>query len=301
MKPLKFFAHPLATLSPRDLMLLELLPIKDSAAALEIGTGSGSSLFRLADAFSSLHGIDVARDCVRRLQSAVDRFGRRFRDVRLFTLDFCAPDAADQLPTRYDVIYACDTLEHVPDPEAFLGNVYQALKPGGEVLITFPNEHPSRAHGITYFERRDQLEDLLHVAGFKPEDVRVEVVELRRAPDWVFRAAWNTPRRFAKKTLRFLKGTRGPSPLPQTFEETDFFRLAGKLEGLAPLINGYCWLVMKLMSLGRSVYKVRPAPDVIWDTHILIRARRAAEVPTAAEEQSRKAVSPGRQLSASSV
>lgn len=301
MKPLKFFAHPLATLSPRDLMLLELLPTKESAAALEIGTGSGSSIFRLADAFSSLHGIDVAKDCVRRLQAAVDRFGRRFRDVRLFTLDFCAPDAADRLPMRYDVIYACDTLEHVPDPEAFLGNVYQALKPGGEVLITFPNEHPSRAHGITFFERREQLEDLLYVAGFKPEDVRVEVVELTRAADWVFRTAWNSPRRFAKKTLRLLKGTRAPNSLPQTFEETDFFRLAGQLEKLAPLINGYCWLIMKLMSLGRAVYEVRPAPDMIWDTHILIRARRAEEVTTAAEEEAREAVSPGRQLSPTGV
>jgi SAM-dependent methyltransferase len=42
-------------------------------------------------------------------------------------------------PQRYDVVTAFDVLEHLPEPQVFLRNVYSALKNDGRVALTFPN------------------------------------------------------------------------------------------------------------------------------------------------------------------
>lgn len=277
MRPLSYFAHPLTTLAPRDLLLLEALDARSSDAVLEIGTGSGSSLFRLADSVAAFHGVDVCEGPVERLRRVVARRPGRFANVQLFTLDFCAPNAASLLPTSYDLIFSCDTVEHVADAAAFLGNIHRALKPGGRVFLTYPNEHPSIAHGITFFERREVLEQMLADAGFARHQVEIHSLRMSRLAERIMQLGWLAPRRLAKGVLRFFRGAIPRNGAPQTFAETDFYTASDRLEPAAPLINAYCWGVMKVMSLARPVYEILPAPEIIWDTRILIRATRGGE------------------------
>jgi SAM-dependent methyltransferase len=274
MKPLTYFPRPLTTVAPRDLLLLETLPTGTRTKALEIGTGSGSSLLRLANWFGSLHGVDVSTGPIQRLRRQLQQCSAPVRDVELFALDFCDPDAARGLPGRYDLVFSCDTLEHVQLPARFVANVYRALKPGGSAFITYPNENPERAHGITWFEKRCDLERLFLAAGFKQSRIEIQTLRMNRWAEWVFQLGWLWPRYLAKLAVHWNRGKGTIQEPPQTFDQTEFFAAASKLEHVAPAINAYCWIVLKLMSLARPVYEIRVAPDVIWDTQVLIRAVR---------------------------
>jgi SAM-dependent methyltransferase len=277
MPHLPYFAHPLANLAPRDLLLLESMPTRSTDIGLEVGSGSGSSLLRLAGAVSALHGVDIAAANVERLGRALAGNRGPARGVQLFTLDFCDPRAAGMLPTRYDLVFSCDTVEHIPRPGPFFANLHAVLKPGGRLFVTFPNESPARAHGITSFAHLHDLEGILEEAGFARGQFEVQTLEMNRAAELIMGVGWLLPRWLARGFVHGLgRGPRRVAP-PQTFDQTEFFAMADRLEPLAPLINAYCWGVMKLMSLARPVYRAGPAPLMIYDTRILVRARRLDE------------------------
>ena len=46
-----------------------------------------------------------------------------------------------KLPSRFDVVYAAHTLEHVKDPLVFLNKLKSFLKPGGKLMIEVPNAY----------------------------------------------------------------------------------------------------------------------------------------------------------------
>ncbi len=280
----QYFAHPLTTVSPRDLLLLEHLHPKPTDVALEIGVGSGSSLFQLAGATSELHGLDIAEGPVQRVRDAIASANGPRRRLRLFVFDFCEPKAAEKLPVRYDLIYSCDTVEHVVSPQAFFANVYAALKPGGRAFVAFPNEHPDVAHGITFFQYRRQLADVLQSAGFPAHTTAINTLNMSQRSRQVLQIGWYKPRRIAKLALGRIRRLRQASETnrtngtsddkPQTFDQTDFYTLGQRIEFLAPLINAYCWSLLRLTSSRRPIFELHPAPDVLWNTTVLIRATR---------------------------
>jgi SAM-dependent methyltransferase len=292
MRPLRYFAHPLATLSPRDLLLLEYLNLNPSMAALEVGTGSGSSLIRLAPHVASLDGVDVCSGPLERIRQAIAKYRPELSGkIRLFELNFCDQDAYAQLPQRYDLVFSCDTIEHVPDAAAFFRNIYGVLKPGGVAFLTYPNEHPRHAHGISFFQHKSTLERMLLNAGFVEGEFQIDRLTMGRFPTVVGWLGWFGPRKAMKRLARlFHSGGAAPASTPieehfppnrkpQTFDETDFFAVASRYERLAPMINLYCWGLMRLMAMARPVYRIVPADEQIWDTQILIRITRTAAVP----------------------
>ncbi len=279
MPAIAYFSRPLATVAPRDILLAERLGAKSTDAVLEIGTGSGSTLFRLAPAVSHYHGVDIAAGPVERLERAVSRSSRRLDNVRLFVADFCQSGAATTLPLQYDLVFSCDALEHVDTPAAFLANIFQALRPGGRAFVTFPNEHPSRAHGITYFERRIELQALLEAAGFLPDDIQIEELSMPGLPAAVLKVGWQLPRSVSKQAARLVLRSRSSVDAPQTFDQTDFFTMADRFERWSPMINAYCWSVLKMMDAVGPVYRSCPASETIWDKRILMTARRRDTEP----------------------
>jgi SAM-dependent methyltransferase len=272
---LPFFARPLSTVSPRDLLLWEHLPTSKSDTVLEIGVGTGSSLIRLAPRVHEIHGADVAEGAVQRLKVAIGRQNGRLVNADVFLQDFCSPLPHD-LEHRYDVIFSCDTVEHVVNPSDFFKNVYRAMKPGGRALITFPNESSVQPHGITWFDDRATLMRLLVDAGFRHDDVEMSQVSMRAAPAAVLEVAWWMPRRIAKSMLRTFRSTASQTP-PQVFDDTDLYRLSTRLDPIAPAINLYCWLVMAAMTLTGPVYRLQPLPSLIADRQVLIRLVRACD------------------------
>jgi SAM-dependent methyltransferase len=135
---------------------------------------------------------------LRRRRSNVER-------VVLEDMTRCSePDA------RYDGVLAVEVVEHVPDDDAFVGQLRRVLRPGGWAYLTTPNGDYVRNEGPDHnpdhlrLYRREALTDLLE-RHF--EDVHVEYgihtgphrwhgqrLSVARTPAAIGRAAWGNVR-----------------------------------------------------------------------------------------------------------
>jgi SAM-dependent methyltransferase len=131
---------------------------------LEVGCGTGfvlSELRRSLPSDVSLAGCDIRFD-------AVAAARHRLREVMLFQGDVL------RLPLRlqFDAIAALDVIEHLDDDRKALSEIFNALKPGGGLLVTVP-QHPwlwSAVDEFSRHRRRYRRRDLLEkarAAGFE--------------------------------------------------------------------------------------------------------------------------------------
>lgn len=96
--------------------------LKRSHAILDVGSGGGALLSRLADGgFTRLHGIDPY------LQGTVADARISVRKAELGEID-----------DKYDLVTMHHALEHVADPRATLADLRRIVKPGGHVVISIP-------------------------------------------------------------------------------------------------------------------------------------------------------------------
>src|SRR3989338_2594918 len=135
----------------------------DMCKFLEIGCGTGYVLSAIEKEFPGLDlyggefydsGLQCARNRVRRASLIqVDAKAIRFRN-------------------EFDVIGAFDVLEHIPEDEVVLSEMFQAVRPGGGILLTVP-QHPflwSRFDVFSHHVRRYSAKDLgmkIERAGFR--------------------------------------------------------------------------------------------------------------------------------------
>ena len=131
---------------------------------LEIGCGTGYVLAGVAKAFpeAELHASEYFAEGL--------RFARdRVPHARFSQLDATRMDETD----RYDVILACDVIEHIAEDELVLRNIARALRPGGSLLITVPQHAwlwspiDEKACHVRRYSRAELLEKLDR-AGLRP-------------------------------------------------------------------------------------------------------------------------------------
>ncbi len=98
------------------------------------GTGYGASI--LARAAATVHGVDVSAPAIAtaRAQVPEEHAGR---------ISFEVADALEHLRAAgagaYDAVVCFEGLEHVPDPDAVLGEIERLATAGARVLLSFPN------------------------------------------------------------------------------------------------------------------------------------------------------------------
>lgn len=134
----------------------------EPGSLLEVGCGTGFVLSGIAQVCTSteLTGSEIFIDG---LSFAADRVKR----ARFVQMD------ARRIPyvEEFDVVASFDVIEHIAEDEVVLRNFWQAIKPGGGVLLTVP-QHPwlwSEADTYACHERRyerGELEAKLERAGF---------------------------------------------------------------------------------------------------------------------------------------
>jgi len=134
------------------------------SAVLEIGCGTGFVLSAIAKALPQAH-ITGSEIYANGLHYASERLHGR---AELMQMDATSIPFTDE----FDLIAACDVLEHIEDDVAVLSQIYRALRPGGAVMLTVP-QHPflwsgsdDAAHHKRRYRRWELAAKLRH-AGFK--------------------------------------------------------------------------------------------------------------------------------------
>lgn len=107
--------------------LLQKCPTGTGRSVLDLASGSGALLARLADAgFTDLSAVEL--------------------DAGKFHLAGVAPmgldlntDFAEKIDRRFDLVTAIEIIEHLDSPRHFLGQVRELLNDGGILLLSTPN------------------------------------------------------------------------------------------------------------------------------------------------------------------
>jgi len=130
--------------------------------------------------------------------------------VNLYCLDICKNSSF--LNKKFDIIFSADTLEHVESPQGFFNFIKKHLKSEGVVLITYPNESKDKHHGITWFNDKEQLLEIIDKAGLRVDrlfEVRETVWHrIIREFLWDFPKSILYKKRKVLKLLRKLRASR---------------------------------------------------------------------------------------------
>lgn len=130
---------------------LECTPGKESA--LDFGCGVGRLTQALADHFQSVAGVDISSSML-----ATAREHNRFGDRVEYVLN-TVPHLQQFETASVDFIYSNIALQHTPrdTAEAYIGEFFRLLRPGGVALFQVPDGPPHRrgsmAERITSFWR----------------------------------------------------------------------------------------------------------------------------------------------------
>jgi len=106
---------------------LELTPGRHGRC-LEVGPGQGIDLFCLRALGWEAHGLDVDPLAAEQARATSGC------EVRLGTLA-----STDYPPSSFDLVYMSHVFEHLPDPRPALTRCLALLKPGGRLVLVYPN------------------------------------------------------------------------------------------------------------------------------------------------------------------
>jgi len=136
-------------------------------AVLEIGCGAGGTLARIRDAFpdAALAASDIYPE-------ALPYAAERVPGAMIVQTDATAIPFEE----RFDVVVACDVIEHIERDDLALSQMYRAVRPGGGIVLTVPQDPRlwSAWDELGHHQRRytrDELMQKVRAAGFTVERV----------------------------------------------------------------------------------------------------------------------------------
>ncbi len=112
------------------------LPFADGRRVLDVACGEGYGSWLLArSGAAEVRGVDVAPDAIVRARAAFGGPAVGFEVGDGEALARLYP------PGHFDLVVSIETIEHVPDPAAFLEAIREVSAPGAIIILTCPNDH----------------------------------------------------------------------------------------------------------------------------------------------------------------
>lgn len=208
---------------------------------------------------------DVAAGVLGRLE---DRLGTRA--LRTWQIDLGRPDGA--IPAamlgRFDFAFTLDMFQFIADPLLCLRRFGELLRPGKELLLTFPNQVSRRAGHVCWFERSEDLAALLRSAGFAREEVFA--ITMR---GWA-RAAYSAGHEVPLTLLRRLR--RPGTPVTGVYDES----WASHQSDASPkfmrwLIHAWWGALARVMALGGPRFETERIAGPALGHRLVARAWKA--------------------------
>ena len=100
---------------------------------LEVGCGTGRILLPLAKTGVECYGVDAAKNMLSRLQKKAAQMNVKihFKQGDIEKIPFKA--------NTFDAVYTMHVLMHLPDYKKAVNSMHRVLKPGGTLVLDFPN------------------------------------------------------------------------------------------------------------------------------------------------------------------
>ena len=158
-----FFNRPGRDKEERPELLMAALHIRRGATVADIGSGTGYFTWRLAEQVGpegKVYAVDVQQSMLDLTRAAVEQ--RKLTNVEYVL----ATDRSPRLPERsLDVAFIAYAYHEFGDPEAMMGAIRRALKPGGRVVILeYAKESKiapaSPLHKMSFEEIRREIEPM---------------------------------------------------------------------------------------------------------------------------------------------
>jgi SAM-dependent methyltransferase len=129
---------------------------------LDIGCGEGLTLEKLLLRFPhrNINGIDI-------IKQNVDICKQHNLPVSL--------GSVYDLPLKPDSIDLClllEVIEHLENPALALKNIRRILRPGGQLVIIFPNDFIFKAARLFFLKFKEAFADLGHINHFSPKSIK---------------------------------------------------------------------------------------------------------------------------------
>ena len=145
--------------------------------AADVGCGTGSYFPVLTRFADRVTGVEIARPKARAVQ---ERYGRdRVRIVVGSATEIPLSDA------RYDLVLCSEVIEHFPNPQHVLAEVFRITKPGGYVVISTPVRYDVGTLLRAFTGRRNRSSRRLKVPDqhghywyFAPHDLAMQLAAL---------------------------------------------------------------------------------------------------------------------------
>lgn len=141
----------------RDRQILSLLG-DDDRLVIDVGCGEGITLEKLGA--ENPHRVIVGIDA---LQENVDICRQRGLPARagdVYRLDFA--------PSSVDAVLLAEVIEHLERPGEAVREIHRVLKPGGRVIIVYPNDAVFRLARLLTLKWEEAFYDAGHVAQWTP-------------------------------------------------------------------------------------------------------------------------------------
>ena len=147
--------------------------VKGHKKLLDVGSGSGELIMRLAEQLDKVVGVEINKNAYSLLKQNTEKFNNT--------------EVLDELKkvkeVDFDICTTLDVLEHIEDPAETVQDIFSKLGKGGMYIVTVPNWYDyfyakvlkKNPYHITFHTRYGWAK-ILRKAGFN--------IELKRSVEW---------------------------------------------------------------------------------------------------------------------